>query len=81
MTLCAPRPPEPDRVRMAIEDALERRADREARRLQVEVTPGGTVRLTGRVRTWADKRATLAAARFTPGVRAVEDHLEINPWS
>jgi osmotically-inducible protein OsmY len=81
MTVCAPRPPEPDRVRMAIEEALERRADREARRLQVKVTPAGTVKLTGRVRTWADKRATLAAARFTPGVRAVEDHLEINPGS
>jgi osmotically-inducible protein OsmY len=80
MTVCSPRPPEPDRVRMAIEEALERRADREARRLTIEVTPAGTVKLGGRVRTWADKRATLAAARFTRGVRAVEDHVEISPW-
>jgi osmotically-inducible protein OsmY len=47
--------------------------------VRVEVTPAGTVKLSGQVRTWADKRATLAAARFTPGVRAVEDRLDINP--
>ena len=80
MTVRSPRPPEPERVRMAIEDALERRADREVKRLRVEVTPAGAVKLSGQVRSWAEKRATLAAARFTPGVRTVEDHLEINPW-
>jgi osmotically-inducible protein OsmY len=80
MTVRFPRPPEPERVRMAIEDALERRAERQAKRVRVEVTPAGAVKLSGQVRTWADKRATLAAARFTPGVRTVEDHLTINPW-
>ena len=72
--------PEPERVREAIEDALERRAEREAKRIRVQVMPSGTVTLTGQVRSWADKRATLAAARFTQGVREVEDHLEIDPW-
>jgi osmotically-inducible protein OsmY len=69
-----------ERTVMAIAEALERRADREARRLKVDVTPAGAVKLSGQVRSWAEKRATLAAARFTPGVRTVEDHLEINPW-
>jgi osmotically-inducible protein OsmY len=74
------KPVQADRVRAAIEDALERRAEREAKRIRVEVTGAGTVTLTGQVRSWAEKRATLAAARFAPGVRSVEDHLEINPW-
>ncbi len=73
-------PVRPERVRVAIEDALERRADREAKRIRIEVTEAGTVRLTGTVRSWAEKRAALAAARFTPGVRTVDDHIEINPW-
>jgi osmotically-inducible protein OsmY len=39
-------------IRRDIEQALERRADREARRIQVEVRDG-TVTLTGRVHSWA----------------------------
>jgi osmotically-inducible protein OsmY len=74
------KPVQADRVRAAIEEALARRAEREAKHIQVEVTGAGTVTLTGQVRSWAEKRATLAAARFAPGVRSVEDHLEINPW-
>jgi osmotically-inducible protein OsmY len=80
ITIVSGRPVVPETVREAIEDALERRAEREARGIQVEVTGTGTVTLTGQVRSCAEKRATLAAARFAPGVRSVEDHLEINPW-
>jgi osmotically-inducible protein OsmY len=80
MTVLFTKPVQPERVREAIEDALERRAEREAKRIRVEVTPTGTVTLTGAVRSWAEKRATLAAARFTHGVGSVEDHLEIDPW-
>jgi osmotically-inducible protein OsmY len=80
MTVLSAKPVLPERVREAIEDALERRAEREAKRIKVEVTQAGTVTLTGQVRSSAEKRATLAAARFAPGVRSVEDHLEINPW-
>jgi osmotically-inducible protein OsmY len=80
MTVLSAKPVQSERVREAIENALERRAEREARRIRVEVTGTGTVTLTGQVRSWAEKRATLAAARFAPGVRSVEDHLEINPW-
>jgi osmotically-inducible protein OsmY len=81
MTVVAAKPALPERVREAIEDALERRAEREAQRIAVQVTPTGVVTLTGRVRSWGEKRAALAAARFAPGVRSVEDRLEIHPES
>jgi osmotically-inducible protein OsmY len=61
-------------VRRAIEDVLERRAEREARRVHVDVHDG-TVTLTGPVHSWAERKSIVAAARFTPGVRAVEDRL------
>jgi BON domain len=80
MTFPLTEPVESARVRETIEKALERRAEREAKRIRVEVTPTGTVTLTGEIRLWAEKRATLAAARFAPGVRSVEDQLEIDPW-
>jgi osmotically-inducible protein OsmY len=67
-------------VRAEIEAALERRADREARRIQVTVS-NGKVTLAGKVRSWAEKRAVLGAARFTPGVQAVEDRLRIEPYT
>ena len=81
ITVSFGKPVQPEKVREAIEDALERRAEREAKRIRVEVTPEGTVKLTGQVRSWADRRATIGAARFAPGVREVEDQLQISPWS
>jgi osmotically-inducible protein OsmY len=65
-------------VRTAIEQALERRAEREARHIGVDVR-NGTVTLTGPVHSWAERKSVVAAARFTPGVRAVEDHLRTEP--
>lgn len=65
-------------VRKAIEQALERRAEREARHIRVEVHDG-TVTLTGTVHTWAERKSVLAAARFTPGVRSVDDRLRVEP--
>jgi len=65
-------------VRRAIESALERRAEREARHIGVDVRDG-TVTLTGPVHSWAERKSVLAAARFTPGVRTVEDHLRTEP--
>jgi osmotically-inducible protein OsmY len=73
----APKPATAD-VRKAIEQALERRAEREAKRIQVDVRDG-TVTLTGSVHSWAERKSVLAAARFTPGVRAVQDHLRTEP--
>jgi osmotically-inducible protein OsmY len=73
-------PPKPvtEGVQKAIEQALERRAEREARRIRVDVRDG-TVTLTGSVHSWAERKSVLAAARFTPGVRTVEDHLRTEP--
>jgi osmotically-inducible protein OsmY len=65
-------------VRHSIEQALERRAEREARRIHVDVKDGTAI-LTGSVHTWAERKSVVAAARFTPGVRAVEDRLITEP--
>jgi osmotically-inducible protein OsmY len=63
-------------VRASIEQALERRAEREAKRIHVDVRDG-TVTLTGPVHSWAERNSVVAAARFTPGVVSVEDHLRM----
>lgn len=65
-------------VRKAIEQALERRAEREAKHISVDVRDG-VVTLTGAVHSWAERSSVVAAARFTPGVRDVEDHLRMEP--
>ena len=63
----------------SIEAALERRAEREADRIQVEMKDG-TVSLTGRVHNWNERQAVLGAAGYAPGVRKVEDHLRVDPY-
>lgn len=63
-----------DTVGQAIERALERRAERQARQIRVDVHDG-IVTLTGSVHSWAERRSVLGAARFTPGVRVVQDQL------
>lgn len=65
-------------VRKAIEQALERRAEREAKGIRVDVRDGA-VTLTGTVHSWAERKSVVAAARFTPGVHAVEDRLRTEP--
>jgi osmotically-inducible protein OsmY len=70
----------PDTVRTTIEEALERRAEREAERIQVSVDEG-VVTLSGRVRSWAEKRAVLGAVGHAPGVRSVVDRLAVAPYS
>lgn len=69
----------PGDVRGSIEAALERQAEREARRIEVEIRDG-RVSLTGTVHSWAEKQAVIGAAKGTPGVVAVEDHLRIRPY-
>lgn len=69
----------PEEVRRSIEAALERRAGREAERIQVAVRDA-TVFLTGRVHNWNEKQAVLGAAGCAPGVRKVEDHLRVDPY-
>jgi osmotically-inducible protein OsmY len=73
-----PTKPVTEDIRKAIEQALARRAEREARRIRVEVRDG-IATLTGSVHSWAERKSVVAAARFTPGVRDVQDHLRTEP--
>lgn len=78
LTVNAP-PVEAIKLQTAIEGALERRADREARRIRI-VVEDGSVSLYGSVRTWLDKQAVLGVVGHAPGIRHVEDHLRIDPF-
>jgi osmotically-inducible protein OsmY len=66
-------------LREEIEFALERRADREAERLRIEVDDG-VVDLWGRVHSWQEKRAVIGSIAHAPGVNQLRDHLRIDPY-
>ena len=68
-----------EELREQIESALERRADREAARLRVDIHDGA-VDLWGRVHSWPEKRAVLGSISHAPGVSRVVDHLRIDPY-
>src|ERR1700693_1683588 len=70
---------DPVNLRKSIEEALERRAERDADRIRVR-GEDGTVVLEGKVRTWPEKQAILGAVSHAPGVRQVTDKLAVNPW-
>jgi|SRR5262245_50714017 len=70
---------EPERVKLLIEDVLERRAGREAKRIEVSVDEGN-VTLTGAVKSWDEKKSILGAVGHLPGVRMIHDHLYIDPY-
>jgi osmotically-inducible protein OsmY len=71
-------PADAHQVRAAIEAALERRAEREARRLSVAVIENAAT-VSGTVRSWAEKQAVLGAAGHAPGVRALHDEIGVKP--
>jgi osmotically-inducible protein OsmY len=73
-----PAPVPTSTVRHAIEQALERRAEREAKGIAVDVHDG-VVTLTGTVHSWAERKSVVAAARYTPGVQGVDDRLVVQP--
>lgn len=70
---------DPKELRGKIESALERRADREAERLRVDIHDGA-VDLWGRVHSWQEKRAVLGSVSHAPGVSRVVDHLRVDPY-
>jgi osmotically-inducible protein OsmY len=76
------RPPtiQPERVREVIEDALERCTAHEVKHIQVLVSDG-VVTLTGRVHSYAEKRAVMGAVSHASGVHTINDHLRIEPYA
>jgi osmotically-inducible protein OsmY len=69
---------QPEQVREVIAEALERGAAHEGKHIQVQVSDGA-VTLTGRVRSYAEKRAVIGAVSHAPGVHTVTDQLRITP--
>jgi osmotically-inducible protein OsmY len=65
-------------IRLAIQEALWRRATREANHIEVDVE-NGQVTLSGRVQSNEEKRAILGTIRHAPGVRVIHDQLRISP--
>lgn len=59
-----------------IKDALSRRADLDASKINV-ATANGTVILTGIVRRWDERQAAAQIAWSAPGVREVENRLSV----
>jgi osmotically-inducible protein OsmY len=66
-------------VHNAIEQALNRQAEREVKRIRLEIR-NGEVTLSGLVRSWAEKQAVAGAAWGTQGVSIVIDKLQIEPY-
>lgn len=63
-------------LKSRIAAAFERSAMVDARNVQIHTT-GGRVELTGKVRSWSERRAAEEAVWSAPGVTAVEDHLAV----
>jgi osmotically-inducible protein OsmY len=66
-------------VDLAIQSALERHADRQARNIEVQANDG-VVEVTGVVHTWSERDAVLGAVRQARSVRSVVDRLSVQPW-
>ena len=73
----APRPPYAD-VRNRIALAMAREADLDARQIRVAVS-GHTVTLTGKVPTWRQRDLAEHAAAIAPGIRQIDNRLEVEP--
>lgn len=71
-------PASPASVRAAIEDALRRQAEVDARQIRVEVS-GRTAKLYGHVHSMREASAATSAAAAAPGVASVENHLVVTP--
>jgi len=67
---------QPVDLQKSIHDALARQADREAQKISVTVD-GSTVRLSGRVHSWAERDAAVGAAWAAPGVATIVNEIVV----
>jgi osmotically-inducible protein OsmY len=66
-------------IKHAIEEALERQTEREAKRIGVSVR-NGVVTLSGNLRSWGEKNAIERVAAYSQGVRRVDDRTTVDPY-
>lgn len=67
------------KIRSAIENALTRRAEREAKHLQIQVRDG-VVTLKGTVDSWAERNAVERLASYTPGVKKLVNEITVDSY-
>jgi osmotically-inducible protein OsmY len=68
---------DPVEIRGAIRAAFHRHASVDSSNISVEVT-GSSVKLTGKVRSWAEKKDAEDVSRSMPGITDVDNQLEIS---
>jgi osmotically-inducible protein OsmY len=63
-------------IERAVHEALERRAQLEADRINIHID-NGVVTLSGHVGTWKEKLAIIEAVSHAPGVETVKDEIQV----
>jgi osmotically-inducible protein OsmY len=68
----------PTEIKQKIEEAFRRSAEIDAARITV-TTDGGTVILSGTVRSWAERQEAERSAWSVPGVVKVDNQIVVSP--